>query len=132
MSPARIRLLWAAAFVALLCIEVCIALFVRDSFIRPYLGDVLAVMTVYCGGRIILPQRFSFLSAAVMALALCVELLQLTDLSAVFGEGSFMAVLLGSTFDPQDLLCYSAGGIICVICDIILYKLRKRKENDQL
>ncbi len=132
MSITKTRLLWAAAFIVLLSAEVCIALFVRDSFVRPYLGDVLAVVTVYCGGRIVFPHRFAFLSAAVMVTALCVELLQLTDFSALFPEGSFLAVLVGSTFDPCDLLCYGAGGILCVVCDIILYKLRKRKQNDQL
>ena len=115
------------AFALLLTVEILIALFVRDDFIRPYLGDVLAVITVYCGGRVIFPQRIKWLSAAVMALALCVELLQLTDLAALFGEGSFMAVLLGATFDVHDLLCYGAGGIVCIICDIILFRRRKEK-----
>lgn len=130
MSISKQRIIWAAAFLLLLGTEVFIALFVRDDFIRPYLGDVLAVITVYCGGRVIFPQRMKWLSAAVMALALCVELIQLTDLAALFGEGSFMAVLLGATFDVHDLLCYGAGGIVCIICDIILF--RRRKENDKL
>ena len=125
------RFIWAAVFLALLATEVCIALFVHDSFVRPYLGDVLAVVTVYCGARIVFPQRFRWLSAAVMALAVGVELLQLTDLSALFGEGSFMAVLLGSTFDPHDLLCYAVGGIVCVICDVLIY-LRRKAKNDKL
>lgn len=125
------RFIWAAAFLVLLATEVCIALFVHDSFVRPYLGDVLAVVTVYCGARIVFPQRFGWLSAAVMALAVGVELLQLTNLSALFGEGSFMAVLLGSTFDPHDLLCYAVGGTVCVICDVFIC-LRRRSENDKL
>ena len=35
-----------ALFAALLLIELLIALFVHDRFIRPHLGDVLAVMLV--------------------------------------------------------------------------------------
>ena len=123
------RIIWVAAFVILLTTEVCIALFAHDSFVRPYLGDVLAVVTVYCGARIMLPQRFRWLSAAAMALAVGVELLQLTDLSSIFGEGSFMAILLGSTFDPNDLLCYAIGGTVCVICDVLIF-LRRKAKND--
>ncbi len=129
MSRMKQRLLWAAAFFVLLATEVCIALFVHDRFVRPYLGDVLAVVTVYCGARIVFPQRFVWLSAAVMMLAVGVELLQLTDFSSLFGEGSFMAVLLGSTFDLHDLLCYAIGGIVCVICDILIF-IRRKAKND--
>lgn len=129
MSVMKQRLIWAAAFLILLAAEVCIALFVHDSFVRPYLGDVLAVVTVYCGARIVFPQRLRWLSAAVLALAVCVELVQLTDFSSLFGEGSFMAVLLGSTFDPHDLLCYAIGGIVCVVCDILIF-IRRKAKND--
>ncbi|MBQ8196302.1 MAG: DUF2809 domain-containing protein, partial [Oscillospiraceae bacterium] len=97
--------------------------------VRPYIGDVLAVVTVYCGARIVFPQRFRWLSAAVLALAVCVELVQLTDISSLFGEGSFMAILLGSTFDVHDLLCYAIGGMICAICDILIF-IRRKAKND--
>ena len=125
----RQRIMWSAAFLVLLGIEVCIALFVHDSFVRPYIGDVLAVVTVYCGARIVFPQRFRWLSAAVLALAVCVELVQLTELSSLFGEGSFMAILLGSTFDVHDLLCYAVGGIVCLVCDILIF-IRRKAKND--
>lgn len=125
----RQRIMWSAAFLVLLGIEVCIALFVHDSFVRPYIGDVLAVVTVYCGARIVFPQRFRWLSVAVLALAVCVELVQLTELSSLFGEGSFMSILLGSTFDVHDLLCYAVGGIVCLVCDILIF-IRRKAKND--
>ncbi|MCW5910752.1 MAG: DUF2809 domain-containing protein [Cyclobacteriaceae bacterium] len=41
----RNYLVWSLAiFIA----EVLIALFVHDSFIRPYVGDVLVVILIYC------------------------------------------------------------------------------------
>lgn len=129
MNRTKQRIIWAAVFLGLLGVEVCIALFVHDSFVRPYIGDVLAVVTVYCGARTVFPQRFRWLSVAVLVLAVCVELVQLTDFSSLFGDGSFMAVLLGSTFDPHDLLCYAIGGIVCVICDILIF-IRRESKND--
>lgn len=116
----RKRLLYAAAFAVLFGVEVVIALFVHDRFVRPYLGDVLAVVTVYCGARIVFVSKPRFLSVWVTALALAVELLQLTDLSEHVGK--ILAVILGATFDLADLLCYAVGGILTAVWDLIVYR----------
>lgn len=116
----RKRLLYAAAFAVLFGVEVVIALFVHDRFVRPYLGDVLAVVTVYCGARIVLVNKPRFLSVWVTAFALAVELLQLTDLSEHVGK--ILAVILGATFDLADLLCYAVGGILTAVWDLIVYR----------
>jgi hypothetical protein len=42
---------YALAALIIFAIEVCIALFVHDGFIRPYVGDVLAVALVYAALR---------------------------------------------------------------------------------
>lgn len=119
------RLLYAAAFVLLLGIEVLIALFVHDRFVRPYLGDVLAVVTVYCGARIVFVNKPRFLSVWVTVLAFVVELLQLTDLSE--HVGSIFAVIVGSTFDFADLLCYTVGGILTAAWDYWRYRKAETK-----
>lgn len=116
----RKRLLYAAAFAVLFGVEVVIALFVHDRFVRPYLGDVLAVVTVYCGARIVFVSKPRFLSVWVTALALAVELLQLTDLSEHVGK--ILAVILGATFDFTDLLCYAVGGILAAAWDHWRYR----------
>ena len=46
---------YALAALVLFAVEVVIALFVRDAFVRPYLGDVLAVMLVYAVLRAVTP-----------------------------------------------------------------------------
>ncbi|MEQ1832948.1 MAG: hypothetical protein ABL977_07820, partial [Candidatus Eisenbacteria bacterium] len=51
-KPGRARLGWdtvAAALARTPAVETAIALFVRDDFVRPYLGDVLAIALVYAG-----------------------------------------------------------------------------------
>ena len=45
MSHARRR--YGLVFLLLLGVEIVIALFVHDRFVRPYLGDVLVVWVVY-------------------------------------------------------------------------------------
>ncbi len=130
MSRNKMRLLYAAAFVVLLLVEVLIALFVHDSFVRPYLGDMLVVVVVYCAARIVFPDRFWLMSAAVFLFAAAVELVQLTGLSDLFPEGGLIATVLGSTFDPKDLLCYAAGSVLCLLWDVFF--IRKRMKNDEL
>ena len=122
MSRLKLRLIYAAAFVVLLGLEVCIALFVHDSIVRPYVGDMLVTVVVYCAVRIVLPDRFVPLSAAVFVFAAAVELVQLTGLSELFPEGGLIATVLGSTFDPKDLVCYAVGCIFCALWDVFLFR----------
>ena len=41
------RIFYIISFLVIFCIEVLIALYVRDNFVRPYVGDVLVVVLVY-------------------------------------------------------------------------------------
>lgn len=112
------RLICAVIFAAVLAVEVVIALFVRDDFVRPYLGDVLAAVCVYFAARIVFVNKPRFLSVFVTLFAFAVELVQLTNLSEIFGRGSVFSVIVGGTFDLIDLLCYLVGGTACFLIDL--------------
>ncbi len=107
---------YALAAVTLFAIEVVIALYVRDRFVRPYLGDVLAVLLVYCGLRAVL--RIGIATAALMAfgVAVLVELGQLIGILDLLGwRGSALArTVLGTGFDWKDLGAYAVGAFIAV------------------
>lgn len=111
------RRFYCAAFALLLGLEVFIALFVHDAFVRPYLGDVLVIVLLYCLGRGILGIRRKWLVPAVTVLGALAECLQYFHLADRLGlpEGSALRVILGSTFDPKDLLCYLAGGAVLLL-----------------
>ena len=49
------RIFYIISFLVIFCIEVFIALYVRDSFVRPYMGDALVVVLVYSFVRIFIP-----------------------------------------------------------------------------
>lgn len=108
------RRFYCGAFAALLAAEVLIALFVRDAFVRPYLGDVLVIVLLYCLGRGPMGLRGRWLVPAVTALGALAEGLQYFRLAdrLGLGEGSVLRVILGSTFDWADVLCYLAGGAL--------------------
>lgn len=110
-SLRRSRFCYAAAFMFLLFVEIFIALYVRDAFVRPYLGDVLAVIVVYCFVRIFLPGRIRLLPLYIFFFAAGVEVLQYFRLAErlCLTDSRFMRILLGSVFDWKDILCYAAG-----------------------
>lgn len=120
MSSGKKRLIFGGCTLAVLCVEVLIALLVHDRFVRPYLGDVLAVVFVYLGLRTLFPEKPRLVSAIAFGIAAAVELVQLTDLSGIFGEGSVFSVIVGGTFDFSDLACYFVGGAACFFLDFRL------------
>ena len=62
------RILYTIATIILLVIEVLIALFVHDSIIRPYVGDVLVVVVIYTFVRIFVPERVVILPLYILYL----------------------------------------------------------------
>ena len=104
---------YLAAFLLFLGVEVLIALYVRDSFIRPYFGDVLAVVTVYCFCRVFL-KTGGLLPLWVFLFAVLVEVTQYFHLVQVLGLGGIapLRILLGGTFDWGDIACYGVGALL--------------------
>lgn len=126
MEKNRLRRRYALIFLILLAVEVCIALFIHDRFIRPYVGDVLVVVVLYAFLRILLPTGRPWLVWAVTAFACCVELGQAVGLVDLLGLGHirFFRVLLGTTFDWADLGCYCVGGGLILLAEGLFSRAR--------
>lgn len=103
----RKRLPYLIGFALILSIEIFIGAFVRDDFVRPYVGDILVTVLLCCLGRVLFPDRFSWLPAAVFAFAAVVECVQLIEIPAL--AGTIWGIILGSTFDLADIVCYGIG-----------------------
>ena len=106
----RKRLLNLATFLLLLGIEVLIAVFVHDNFVRPYVGDMLVVAVVYFFLRIFVPEKYPWLPAAVFVFAGAVEFSQyfcLADRLEI--TNPILRTILGSVYDLKDILCYGVG-----------------------
>ena len=108
------RICYITAFLLFLAIEVLIALFVHDAFVRPYLGDVLAVIVVYCFVRILIPKRCKLLPLYVFFFAAGVEFMQYFRLveRLGLGENRILRILAGSVFDWKDIVCYAVGCVL--------------------
>ncbi|HIK07967.1 MAG TPA: DUF2809 domain-containing protein [Trichormus sp. M33_DOE_039] len=101
----------------LFLIEVCIAVFVDDKFIRPFIGDVLVVILIYCFVKAFWKINSSIVAVSVFAFACIIEILQYFKFVNYLGLQKYkvMVVILGSTFDWKDILAYAIGTII-VMC----------------
>lgn len=116
------RVLYGMFFFGLLAIEVCIALFVHDSFIRPYVGDMLVTLLLCCMCRVLIPDQVRFLPLLVFLAAACVEIGQYFDIVALLGlaDNRLISIALGRTFSWMDLVCYAVGSVAAFGLDEIL------------
>lgn len=105
------RILYAIIFITLLCVELCIALFVHDDFVRPYIGDVLVTVLLCCLCRIAVPKGVPALPAYVFLFAALVEAAQYIDVVKLLGweDNAILSTLIGRTFSWADILCYGVG-----------------------
>lgn len=104
---------YALLAVLLFAVEAAIALWVRDRFVRPYLGDTLAVVLVYAALRAATGWRWPFAALAAFAIACAVELGQLIGVLRLLGwqDVAVARVVLGTGFEPLDFVAYAAGAI---------------------
>lgn len=98
-----------------------IALFVHDRIVRPYIGDMLVVVVIYTFLRIWIPDSVRMLPFYVFLFATVVEILQYFNLVELLGvqDNVFLRILLGTSFDVKDILCYAAGCILIWIVEPI-------------
>ncbi|MDE6675719.1 MAG: DUF2809 domain-containing protein, partial [Acetatifactor sp.] len=91
------RIIYFGIFLLLLIMEILIALFVHDRFVRPYIGDVLVVMVLYFLVRVFLPEGCRWLPFIIFIFATGVEFLQYFNLVELLGlsDNRFMRTLLG-------------------------------------
>jgi len=106
-----LRPYYALATLVLLAIELWIALYMHDRIIRPYVGDMLAVVLVYLGLRTLTPLSVRTAVFAALAIAFAIEFGQYFHLVDRLGLGHnrIARMVLGTVFDVGDLGCYVAG-----------------------
>jgi len=109
-------------------IEAIIAVFIHDNFIRPYLGDVLVVVLIYCFIKAFVRNETKLLPLYIFIFALLVEVGQYFNLAELLGlsEYRIARVIIGATFDIKDIACYMVG---CV--GLFLFEMIKRCSIDK-
>ncbi len=99
--------------------EFFIALKVDDEFIRPFIGDVLVVILIYCFMQAFYKFRVLPLAIVVLAFSFVIEFLQYLKFVNLIGLklSKVARVVLGTAFSWKDILMYIIGFIIITIVE---------------
>ena len=110
----------------LFLVEVAIALFVHDRIVRPYVGDLLVVMLIYCFVRSFLAISVWRAAIGVLLFAYTIEILQYFNLVELLGLQNYRLanIVIGNSFAWVDLVAYTVGIAIVVWVE----RMRKGKQ----
>ena len=104
--------------IILFLIEVFIALFVHDNFIRPFFGDVLVVILIYCFIKSFIDSPVIITAIAVLLFAYIIEILQYFNIVKILGlqNSAIARIVIGTSFEWTDLLAYTLGiGLVILL-----------------
>ena len=115
----KINFRYLKAFIAIFLVELFIAVFVHDRIIRPYIGDILVIVLLYTFLKIFTKREIRLLPVYLFVFAAFVEGMQYFNIVKVLGleNNKVLSIIIGSTFDIKDILCYLAGSVILLIWD---------------
>ena len=94
--------------------ELYIAIYIRDDFIRPYVGDILVVILVYAMVRTCLKIPILTTAIGVLLFSFFIEVLQYFKIVEILGlaQDSWARVVIGTSFSGKDLIAYTVGCLI--------------------
>lgn len=103
----------------LFVIEVLIALYVHDMIIRPYFGDVLVVILIYCFIKSFLKLPVLPTTLFVLLFSFGIEFLQYLNIVEKLGlqNSKIARTVIGTSFAWIDLVCYTVGILIILAAE---------------
>lgn len=106
--------------ILLFWIEILIALFAHDEIIRPYIGDLLVVILIYCFAFLNTPVVTT--AIAVLLFAYLVETLQFFNIIGLLGlqHSGIARIIIGTSFEWIDILVYTAGITIVLFIEKLI------------
>ena len=110
----RFRPTYLLLSLLLLLTEVGIALWVHDHLIRPYAGDFLAVILLYCLARSFVAAPTATVALGSLLLAYLIELGQYFNLVSHLGltHSRLARLVLGTSFSWGDMAAYTLGAAL--------------------
>lgn len=104
------------ATLVLFIIEIAIAKYILDTIIRPYIGDVLVVVLIYCFVKTFFDIEYIKAAVGVLLFAFAVEFLQYLNIVGMLGlsKNRFASIIVGNSFSWIDIGCYCIGILIVI------------------
>lgn len=108
----------------LFAVEIFIGARMHDAIIRPYGGDFLVVIWLYCLVRSFVNWPVWKVAVGVLLFAYAIETLQYFGMADRLGfrGPSLMRTLLGSYFTWTDIFCYTLGILTVISWEGIVWK----------
>lgn len=109
---------YALAAIILFLVEVIIARYVNDAFVRPYAGDILVVVLIYCAVMAVTNIAPKTGMIGTLLFAFCVESAQYFNVISLLGleHIKLARIVIGTSFSWLDMICYVVGiGIVWLV-----------------
>ena len=103
-------------------IELCIALYLHDKIIRPYIGDILVVILIYAAVQAALRKPVLPVATGVLVFAVAIEVSQYFKLVRKLNlqHNRVASVVLGSSFSWLDIACYVVGILVVLASEAVM------------
>jgi Protein of unknown function (DUF2809) len=110
--------------VILFLIEIFIATFIHDRFIRPFFGDFLVVILIFYFFKSFLKITDWNIAWLSLAISYLVEFFQYIDILNILGlsHNKMVVVIAGNSFAWEDMLAYTLGILFILYYEINFIK----------
>lgn len=106
--------------VLLFIVEVLIAVYVHDGFVRPYIGDVLVVILLYYLLASFIKADVIKMAIGVLLFSYVVETLQYFNFVGLIGlsDSKLANIIIGNSFAWGDILAYTVGIVVVLVVEL--------------
>lgn len=113
--------------------EVFIALYMHDEIIRPYGGDFLVVILLYCIIKSFLNSDFRITALSVLLFSYLIEISQYFHLTEVLNpnNSNLIRIITGDYFSWTDILAYTLGTITIICTEALINRQKSRYLHQQ-
>lgn len=120
----KFNLKYFIGFITLFIMEVLIALYAHDEFVRPLLGDFLVVILLYCLVKSIIKKQETEIALFVLIFAYLVELGQYYGFVERIGLGEYQLanIVFGNFFSWVDIVMYTLGIMLVLTFEYLRLK----------
>jgi hypothetical protein len=120
-------------FALLFNVEILIALYIHDQIIRPYFGDLLVVILIYCFVKSFLKTKVFPTAVFVLLFAFAVETLQYMNIVEKLGlqNNRLARTVIGTSFEWIDIVAYISGIMIVLLVEKARLKTKIAKTESK-
>ncbi|HLD52433.1 MAG TPA: DUF2809 domain-containing protein [Sediminibacterium sp.] len=113
-----------ALTIILFIVEILIAIYVHDQIVRPYVGDLLVVILIYCFVKTFFDFPVVPTSIFVLIFSFLVETLQYFNFIEFVGleKSNIARVVMGTSFEWIDIVTYIVGIVIIITIEKLITK----------